>query len=187
MQLFAGNKTLRWQSWDGAGLEHCVIRSEGLDFLAEGVIVAPTAAKPFACRYALRFDSAWHTQSLSVAVIGEERSLLLVMDAKGRWLSNSVPVLELDYALAPDLSASALTNTLAIRRLNLAEGKSANIETAYVDLPDMAVSADPQRYTCLKKGSLYLYQSRDSDFQSEIEVDADGFVVTYPGLFRRLI
>jgi hypothetical protein len=38
----------------------------------------------------------------------------------------------------------------------------------------------------MEAGRIYRYQSRDSDFEREIEVDHDGFVVTYPGLFRRL-
>ena len=186
MRAFAGSRTFRWQSWEKTGLEHCVIRSEGLDFLAEGVVIAPGTDKPFACRYALRFNSAWHTQSVSVALVGQERSLQLTMNGQGRWHKDAVPIPELDYALAPDISATPFTNTLAIRRLNLSEGESADIETAYVDLPSLTVFADPQRYTCLKRGSLYRFESLDSDFNSEISVDADGFVVTYPGLFRRL-
>jgi hypothetical protein len=185
MELLAGAKTMRWQSWDGTGLEQCVIRGEGLDFLAEGVGVAPLSAG-FAFRYAIRFDAAWRTQSVSVAVLGQTESLLLVMDGQGLWTRDAAPAPELNYALAPDLSGSPLTNTLAIRRLNLAEGESAEIETAYVDLPELAVYADRQRYTCLAAGQLYRYEALDSDFQSDIEVDGDGFVVTYPGLFRRV-
>ncbi len=32
----------------------------------------------------------------------------------------------------------------------------------------------------------YRHESRDSDFTAEIEVDADGWVTHYPGLFERL-
>jgi hypothetical protein len=74
MRLFEGIRTLRWQSWDGTGLEHCTIRSDGLEFLAEGVVIMPREDGA-ALRYALRFDGAWRTQSVSVAVLGREESI----------------------------------------------------------------------------------------------------------------
>jgi len=48
------------------------------------------------------------------------------------------------------------------------------------------VTIDPQRYTCLEPMRRYRYESLDSDFTREIEVDLDGLVVVYPGLFRRI-
>ena len=56
----------------------------------------------------------------------------------------------------------------------------------YISLPEFTVTTDPQRYTCLEPGRRYRYESLDSDFVREIEVDAQGLVVTYPGLFRRV-
>jgi uncharacterized protein len=57
----------------------------------------------------------------------------------------------------------------------------------YVLLPELTLTTDPQRYTCLERGRRYRYESLDSDFVREIDVDADGLVVTYPGLFRRVV
>jgi hypothetical protein len=185
MHLFEGIRTLRWQSWDGTGLEHCTIRSDGLEFLAEGLVIMPREDGA-ALRYAIRFDGAWRTQNVSVAVLGREETITLTMDGKGMCQRDGSPMPALNYALAPDISASPITNTFAIKRLNLAQGESADIETAYFDLPDLTIRADPQRYTCVEAGRVYQYQSRDSDFEREISVDGDGFVVTYPGLFRRL-
>jgi hypothetical protein len=47
--------------------------------------------------------------------------------------------------------------------------------------------SDRQRYTCLEPLRAYRYESLDSDFVREIQVDQNGLVVTYPGLFRRLL
>ncbi len=46
--------------------------------------------------------------------------------------------------------------------------------------------ADPQRYNCLDPGRLYRYESLASGFAREIEVDPDGLVLAYPGLFERV-
>jgi hypothetical protein len=54
-------------------------------------------------------------------------------------------------------------------------------------LPGLAVATDRQRYTCLEPNRRYRYESLDSDFTRDIEVDEDGLVVTYPGLFRRVL
>lgn len=43
---------------------------------------------------------------------------------------------------------------------------------------------DPQAYTRTAV-NLYLYESLDSDFSRQITVDADGFVIDYPGLYSR--
>ena len=56
---------------------------------------------------------------------------------------------------------------------------------AYIDVADLTVVPDPQRYTRLDE-DLYLYESLDSEFSREITVDFDGFVIDYPGLFERV-
>jgi len=84
-----------------------------------------------------------------------------------------------------DLSASPFTNTLPVRRCNLAIGESIDIIAAYVAFPELTLTPDPQRYTRLD-ALIYRYESLDSDFTRDIEVDGNGLVVNYPGLFRRL-
>jgi uncharacterized protein len=107
-------------------------------------------------------------------------------DGEGNWFdAAATPLAGLRDAIDIDLSASPFTNTLPIRRCNLGVGESVDITTAYVAFPDLTVNADPQRYTRLGQHR-YRYASRDSDFTRDIEVDEDGLVVNYPGLFRRL-
>ena len=54
-------------------------------------------------------------------------------------------------------------------------------------MPALTLTTDPQRYTCLEARKRYRYESIDSDFTRDIEVDNRALVVTYPGLFRRLL
>ena len=86
-----------------------------------------------------------------------------------------------------DLALTPFTNTLPIRRLGLGTGESAEIRVAYVELPAFAVTTDPQRYTCLEPERRYRYESLESGFVREIDIDVNGLVVTYPGLFRRVL
>ncbi len=77
---------------------------------------------------------------------------------------------DLEAAREVDIAVSPLSNTLPIRRLELAIGESADITTAYVAVPELTVVADPQRYTRLARHD-YLYESRDSDFRRVLTVD----------------
>ena len=95
-----------------------------------------------------------------------------------------MPMPEYTGAIDVDLAMTPFTNTLPIRRLGLAVGAAADIIVVYVTFPDLAVSADPQRYTRLAERT-YRFESLDGGFVRDIEVDEHGLVVTYPGLFRR--
>jgi hypothetical protein len=89
-------------------------------------------------------------------------------------------VLDVDLAFTP------FTNTLPIRRLGLKDGESADIVVAYLQVPELTPIPDAQRYTCLAAGKRYRFESLDTDFSREIDIDAHGLVTTYPGMFRRV-
>ena len=93
----------------------------------------------------------------------------------------------LDGAIDVDLPLTPFTNTLPICRLKLEAGQSADIDVVYVRLPQFTVVTDPQRYVCLEPLRRFRYESRDSEFVREIEVDSDGLIINYPGLFRRVL
>jgi hypothetical protein len=178
----------RWQDWSGMGLEHAVVTCAQDSNSADGLVIAPADGQHFGVHYQIRCDGAWTLQRACIEIVGEHRRLELISDGRGKWidgLGNPLPAL--DGTIDIDFSVSPLTNTLPIRRLQLAKGSSAEIRAAYIHLPDLTAVSDPQRYTCLEPLRRYLYESLDSDFVREIEVDADGLVVKYPGLFKRLL
>ena len=135
--------------------------------------------------YEIRCDADWTFRELRLEAATGERTLTIEHPAGGAWTVDGVERHDLDDAVDIDLSITPFTNTLPIRRLDLAVDDEADIVTAYVSFPDLEVTADPQRYTRLDE-DLYLYESLDSDFEREITVDASGIVTEYPGLFERL-
>ena len=145
-----------------------------VDGLIEGAV---------ALRYPIDTDAGWATRTVRVAT--DDTSLVLFSDGHGHWSEGDGRTLDrLAGAIDVDIAATPLTNTLPIWRLGLAVGESADIVTAYVSVPDLRVTADPQRYTRVDE-RVYRFESRDSDFTSDITIDDAGFVVDYPGLFRR--
>jgi uncharacterized protein len=178
----------RWQNWDANGVEHLVVREGPREIVAESVVVGSAEDSSFALRYRIRCDKSWRVRSAEVAVVGSDRKIEIAGDGKGNWSDASGKKLpKLAGAIDIDLSATPFTNTLPIRRLKLRAGQSAEIVTVYVLAPALTMTTDPQRYTCLEPLKRYRYESLDSDFTREIEVDRRGMVVTYPGLFRRLL
>lgn len=178
----------RWQDWSGQGLEHLVLHEAPDGFWAEAVVLGTAGERPFAVRYRIRCDRQWRTRKVEVGVIGDERPVTVMSDGAGAWTDGSgQPLPHLQGAIDVDLSATPFTNTLPIRRFGLGTGQSAKVLAVYVLVPDLTVTTDRQRYTCLEPGRRYRYESVDGDFTREIEVDGDGLVVTYPGLFRRLL
>jgi uncharacterized protein len=175
---------LRWTDWSGSGLEHAILTNKDEYITARSVVISPADSR-FAVSYSLSLDTSWRTLELRVSLVGTDSSLVLKSDAKGKWFDDQgSPRPDLDGAIDVDLSITPLTNTLPIRRLNLAIGESAEIITAYIAFPELTVSPDPQRYTRIGP-SKYRYESMDSDFVRDIEFDDNQFVVEYPDLFRR--
>ena len=178
-------RIIRWREDEAAGIEHVVVAQSHDAICFDGVVVPGDPG--FAATYRIECAPDWSVRRLDVGLVGRAVRLRLGHDGQGRWWRDGRPEAALDGILEPDLSISPLTNSFPIRRLGLGRGEGADIRAAYVSFPDLEVSADPQRYTCVEPGRLYRYDSRDSDFTRDIEVDGDGLVIDYPGLFRRIV
>jgi hypothetical protein len=135
------------------------------------------------CDYEVTLDDQWVFRDLTLHC-HDDRRLEVQRDTDGTWSVNGEPRPDLEGAIDIDLAFSPFTNTLPIRRLNLAIGSRAEITTAYIDAPSFRVLPDAQAYTRTAV-NLYLYESLDGDFRRQITVDPDGFVIDYPGLYSR--
>ena len=89
-----------------------------------------------------------------------------------------------DDVLDLDLQASPLFNSLPVLRDRLHEGGDAReYAMAFVNVPELSVQRSVQRYVPLDRG---VVRFRSGTFTADIEFDADGFVVRYPGLAERV-
>jgi uncharacterized protein len=112
-------------------------------------------------------------------------SLEILSDGTGHWCrADGTGLPELDGCIDPDISMTPFTNTVAIRRLGSKVGEATEIKVAYILVPELSLRAAPQRYTRLAD-RLWRFDGLDIDFTADLTVDEAGFVVQYPGLFRR--
>lgn len=180
-------RTIRWSAWEGseAGLEHVDVRPSDGGLTISGVVIGQDEGAKFGLHYRLKVDSSWRTRVL-YAQTTSGHNLALESNGQGGWTENGTPRPDLQGCLDVDLQATPLTNTLPIRRMEWQAGQAVEIRLCYIALPDLAVTAQDQRYTALTPGSLFRFESLESGFTADLPVDEEGFVRDYPGLFRRL-
>jgi hypothetical protein len=182
-------KRIMWSPCSEPGLEDLLLRDEAAPS-ADGIVLGIAEGLPFRLRYVIRCDERWRVRSLRVEGSARRRAAFeLHSDGEGTWRDASGTIIEqLSGCIDVDISATPFTNTLPIRRLRLRAGETSEIRAVYVDVPAFEVTAERQRYTCLEAqpNGRYRYQSVPDGTPYELAVDADGIVLDYPGLFRRI-
>ena len=167
---------VRWEGWEGRSLEHLALQEETDGITAESVILGRAGGQPFAASYRISCDSGWRTREVAIGLIGSPRQLLLTADGEGRWPAGAgadLPALR--GAVDVDITATAFTNTLPIRRLGLAARRC---RRHHHRLHHRARSHDHDGPAALHlpraQPQLHLQESRDSDFRRQIETDERG-------------
>jgi hypothetical protein len=180
-------RSWRWE-WlpdQGTGGEafECECAADGQ--VLRGRIAAELEGRRIEGGYLVEADAAWVTRRVRVEIANLGRIVDLRANGIGRWSDAAgtwIPAL--DGCIDVDISLTPATNTLPIRRLGLPTGGSADITVAYILAPDLSLRAGAQRYTHLAE-RLWRFHSPEIGFTADISVDEEGFVVDYPGLFRR--
>ena len=183
---------LAWSSDDGRRLEtvRIVLTERGLRASGHLVVVGRHS---FGASFSVLCDAVGRTRRLTVqsdsALI--ERALSLTRTPGGPWLDGagkSPPMADLDIALDIDLTASAFTNSLAIRRLGLHRRYGdEEVMVAEVSMPDLRVRPLVHRYrtiTVSDDGARINHQGPAGTH--DITVDQLGFVIDLPHLSYRL-
>jgi len=120
---------------------------------------------------------------ISIELNGEKTSINATSNNK-KWLINNQEKPEFEGFIFIDISLSPFTNSLPINNLHINQGNSQIIDVIYLDILKGEIYPVKQRYFRKDQDS-YIYQNIPNDFEAEIKVDSDGFVLKYPDLFLR--
>jgi hypothetical protein len=196
-------RALAWELTEGSGMEISFAAPNDGRMGARGTALR-TAPIPYRLDYELDTADDFVTRSLRVRSEGAGwgRSLDLERGPDGVWSvevtqRGEVNLPEAGGGAAPfqdaldcDLGLSPLTNTMPVLRHNLLDGGGPlEFTMAWVSVPDLAVHASRQSYEHRRthdSGAVIRYRSLDGTFVADIRFDADGFVIDYPGLARRV-
>lgn len=184
---------LTWTSDDKRRLEtvRVVLTDRGLR--ASGHIVS-ASAEAFGVAYTLLVDPEGRSRRLTVQSDSGtgERNLSISRVPGGQWVADhgSGPrtMTQVEAAVDVDLVASAFTNSLAIRRLGLhRETGEATLVVASIGGLTPEVTPVEHIYRTISadvNGAVIQYSGPAGE--RELTVDADGFVLQFPGLSDRL-
>lgn len=180
-------RAIRWSAWEGceSGMEHVEISPAPGGIEISGIVIGKDEETQFGLNYRIRLDAEWHVRDARLRT-ASGRLLHLESNGRGSWQENGAERPELQGCIDIDIQASPITNTLPIRRLDPQPGTPAEIRLCYIEIPSLKVSPQEQRYTALEARKLYRFESIESGFTADLPVDEDGFVLDYPGLFKRL-
>ncbi|MBX9639118.1 MAG: putative glycolipid-binding domain-containing protein [Mycobacteriaceae bacterium] len=183
---------LTWRAQDISRMESVRIQLSGKRIKANGrIVAAATATNPaFGAFYELQTDEKGVTKrfGLTVTLAERERQLAIARDEENMWLiTDHQGERRSGYngALDVDLVFSPFFNALPIRRLGIHErADSVVLPMVYVNVPEMSVDAATVSYT--SEGRLDAIKLRSPVADTTVTVDADGFIVDYPGLAERI-
>lgn len=191
-------RTVVWKAVEYEGLERLVIEEDdGCLHNVSGDIIGFDDGRAFKCAYFITFGAKNNIELIWVTSSKGE-NLPLGRDARGWGRMNDRPpaqhpLPEFDGCIDIDITATPFTNTLPIRRIDWQVGQSEDLKMLYITVPELTLSVSKQRYTCLEKsaeGGLFRFQTIEDDgstsFEALLPVDADGVVLDYPGLFKRV-
>ena len=179
-------RELRWASQEGDGIEHLAFEAREDGFQVESVVVGQRYGKSYGLHYEVRCDTQWRTRYARLKIVGAGE-LELHGDGDGHWRDGHGLMLSaIEGCIDIDIAATPFTNTLPIRRLQLAQGERRSLQVAYISTPDLQVTRVEQAYSCIELGREYRYEGIFRNFTANMKVDEDGLVLDYPTLFTRL-
>lgn len=172
------DRSVRWNALDPVGLEHCHVVASAGDTRIRGVVITPD----YGLFYRLKLDEAGHFRTARL-----ERTdgavLELFSDGGGNWSDDRAdPLPDLRGCIDIDISATPLTNSLPLWRCDWIIDQPQRFAMVWINTDTMTLQRHEQIYTRLDD-SHFRYAA--ADFERVIEVDGDGLVLDYPGLFTR--
>jgi len=175
--------TLIWQRHEPPGSEYFGLWRDGEGWQLRGTVVLPLDGVPARIRYGIICDAQWRTQAVHVALRtgAEEQALHLTADPAGNWKRGGEPLPVIQGCVDIDLEITPATNTLPIRRLDLAPGSSADVTAAWLRFPTLDL--EPLEQTYQRTGdTCYRYSS--PGFSADLEVGDLGLISRYAGLWE---
>ena len=187
----AGTRHVLWSTWEPGGFEHLCLWTDSEMLVAEGVLARAGAEGAYRLRYRIRCDGAFRARDVSLALRDRaEHNLELYGDGLGHWSTPGGRARrEVSGCLDLELAGSPFTPTLALRRLGLHAGQSAEVAVATIALPALTLHQQRVRYTCEREGAaggVYRREGASAEGVRDLRVDGDAITLDVAGLVRRV-
>lgn len=175
-----------WSGREYHSVENCLIdiTPSGVDI--NSVIAGSYRGIIYRVDYHLKANPDWETQFIQIISrhSNSEQKFRLHRFGKEHWVSEGQIIHIFDGCTEPDIAVTPFTNSLPINRLKCGKEETSHVKVIYFDLLEKQVRPVQQLYRRLNEKQ-YHYENIPNDFEADITVDENGFVVDYPPLFTR--
>jgi hypothetical protein len=173
-----------WIRLDRLGRDAAALRPSNGGWLLQGAAAFDHDAGPAAVAYQVETDARWETKRGRVGGFLGGKTILqeIERDSTG-WRLNGVRIDGLAHLVDLDYGFTPATNVLQLSRIALKPGERAEVPVAWFDLDGASLIELPQIYERRGEAS-YWYEAPTVPYRAMLEIAANGFVQSYPDLWR---
>ena len=134
--------------------------------------------------YQVEVDARWETRRGIISGLVGDKTIQheIERDDMG-WRLNGVQIAGLERLVDLDYGFTPATNVLQLSRIALNVGQRADFAVAWFDLDSVSLIELPQYYERRGEAS-YWYEAPTVPYRALLEIAPNGFVESYPGLWR---
>ena len=185
---------LTWAGVDGSRLEavRVVLGDRGMRATGSMISAAADDHEAHSASYTLSTDESGVLSRLTVrtTTAGGEVHVNLSRSDEGNWLidhGDGAQRTEFEGALDADLAFSPLFNALPVRRAGLHRTPhDCELSVVHIGLPSLRVQLMRQTYRTVSVGERPVVAFAGGGATADLVLDAEGLVIDYPGLARRV-
>lgn len=175
---------IRWRALHCQGEDKCRLAEAADGWMLVGHARFRDESGDHALDYVVRCDALWRTLTVDLSGLapGGEIGVHIARDSGG-WTLDGMAQPGVEGAVDIDLSFTPATNLMPTRRLMASEAAEQSGQAAWLSFPVMALRPLDQTYRRCGVSSI-AYAAAQTGYRTELEINKDGFVTHYPGLWQ---
>ncbi len=173
-----------WRRLDPPGRDAALLEPSDGGWLLRGAAAFEHDGGSATVAYQVEVDARWQTRQGLISGLVSDKIIQheIERDVMG-WRLNGVRVEGLEHLVDLDYGFTPATNVLQLSRIALKPGQWAEVPVVWFDLDSASLTELPQRYERRDETS-YWYEAPTVPYQGVLEIAANGFVRSYPDLWR---
>ena len=173
-----------WRRLDRPGRDAALLRPHAGGWLLQGAAAFDHDLGPATVAYQVEVDARWETRRGMVSgFLGDKALRREIRRDRDGWRLDGVLVQGLKHPVDLDFGFTPATNALQLSRIGLSPDETADVPVAWLDLDSASLIELPQRYE--RRGeATYWYEAPTVPYAALLEIAPNGFVLSYPGLWR---
>ena len=173
-----------WMRLDRPGRDAALLEPSDGGWLLRGAAAFDHDGGSAAVAYQVEVDARWQTKRGVISGFLGDKTIEheIRRDDQG-WRLNGVVVEGLEHLVDLDYGFTPATNVLQLSRVALELGQRAEVPVAWFDLDSASLIELPQSYE-RRSAASYWYEAPTVAYQGLLAIAPNGFVQSYPGLWR---